>query len=192
MASKYLKADALIALLILILAVGTSGFAAERPQPAPASKLDDATVAAIFDEVNTADIWAARVAVRKGSSEQVRAFARMVVQDHEQVQQMARELTRKQGIVPTPPVHDSTANDLVRTLDLLESKSGLEFDRSFLEHEIAFHQAAVQAVKKSLLPAIQDPEFKAFVQKVLPGFEHHVEAVSELAEKLGYRKTSPE
>ena len=111
----------------------------------------------------------------------------MVASDHEQVQQMMRDLARKLAITPVPPDSDSNAQDHAKAIALLQDKSGAEFDRAYLLHEIEFHSAAVNAVKQTLLPTIQNGEFKALVQKVLPGFEHHLAETAEVAHKLGYK-----
>lgn len=154
---------------------------------APMHALDDATIFAIFDEVNAADIWTARLGIKNGHSPEVRELARSVASDHEQVQQMMRDLAKKLAITPIPPEADNNAQDHARTIARLQTKAGTEFDREYLLHEIEFHTAAVNAVKQTLLPAIQNEEFKTLVQTVLPGLQHHLAETIETAHKLGYR-----
>jgi len=153
-----------------------------------ASQLDDATIFAIFDEVNTVDIWTARLAAQKGHSKKVRELGRKVASDHEAVQQMTRDLAKKLGIVPTPPPNDNTANDLAQTITMLQSKSGTEFDKAYLLHESKFHANAISAVKNTLLPALKNDEFKELILTVAPGFEHHLHMTTSLAKELGYNK----
>jgi putative membrane protein len=57
----------------------------------------------------------------------------------------------------------------------LKAKKGAAFDKAFLDHEIAYHQAVIDAVTKTLLPAIQNAELKAFVEKVAPAFQAHLD-----------------
>lgn len=151
-----------------------------------ADGLDDATIFAIFDEVNTMDIWTARLAAQKGSTEAIRVLGRKVAADHEAVQSMARALASKLGIVPTPPNGDQSAQQLATTIAMLDSKSGKDFDRAYLLHEAEFHANAINAVKTALLPALKDEEFKALIQKVAPGFAGHLKATRDMAIKLGY------
>ncbi len=173
-ARKYLgKAFFLIMLLSILL-------------PVQSAELDDATIFAIFDEVNTMDIWTARLAAQKGSTEEIRALGRKVAADHEAVQSMARALAGKLGIVPTPPPGDKSAMQLSTTIAMLGAKSGKDFDRAYLLHEAEFHANAIHAVKTVLLPALKNEEFKALIQKVAPGFQGHLEATRNLAVKLGY------
>ena len=175
----------LLAAVVLSFALPTS--ASDSSQPAAAHTLDDAMIFAIFDEANVTDIWIARLGAKKCHAQEVCELARMVASDHEQVQQMMRDLARKLAITPVPPDGDSNAQDHAKAIALLQDKSGADFDRAYLLHEIEFHSAAVNAVKQTLLPTIQNGEFKALVQKVLPGFEHHLAETAEVAHKLGYK-----
>ena len=148
-------------------------------------KLDDATILAIFDQANSVDIYTGRLGAKYGHSEEVRALGRMVATDHVVVQQMGRDLAKKLNLVPTPPDNDTSVVDHANAVSLLQSKSGAEFDRAYLKHEIAFHQSVIDAVRGTLLPAIKNSEFKKLVKDVLPGFEHHLAATKAAAKQLG-------
>ncbi len=154
---------------------------------ATADTLDDATIFAIFDQANTIDIWMGRLGAAYGKSDAVRALGKMTASDHESVQQMGRDLAKKLGITPTPPPHDATARNHAATLDRLQAKQGKDFDIAYLQNELAFHQSVIDAVKKTLLPAIHNAEFKALVETVLPGFEHHLAETRSVANQLGIK-----
>jgi len=152
-----------------------------------AGGLDDATILAICDQANTADILTGRLAAKYGASEDVRALGRMVATDHVAVQQMGRDLAKKLGVVPTPPEGDTSIADYARAVALLQSKRGAEFDREYLRYEVAFHQGVIDAVKGTLLPAVSNPELRSLITTVLPGFEHHLAATKAAAEKMGIK-----
>ena len=164
--------------VIVVLAVSGGGAGA-------AGALDDATILAIYDQANTADISTARLAAKYGQSEEIRALGRMVAADHVATQQMGRDLAKKLKIVPTPPDNDTSVADCAKSVALLQSKTGAEFDRAYLLHELAFHQAVVEAIKGTLLPAIKNDELRKLMNTVLPGFEHHLAATREAARKMG-------
>ena len=75
----------------------------------PMPDLDDATIVAIFDAANTADIETGRLAVERGHSPEVRDFGAMLIRDHEAVRQMGRDLAERLGVTPTPPADSSSA-----------------------------------------------------------------------------------
>ena len=152
-----------------------------------AGRLDDATILAIYDQANMADILTGRLAAKHGASEEVRALGRMVATDHVAAQQMGRDLAKKLGVMPTPPDGDGSIMDSARAVALLQSKRGAEFDREYLRHEVAFHQAVIDAVKGPLLPAASNPELRSLLTTVLPGFEHHLAATKAAAVKMGVK-----
>ena len=158
--------------------------AAARPT---AGTLNDGQVFALFDEANTADIWTARLAMSRSRSADVRELASMVIADHEGVQHAARELAKKLRVTVTPPAQDDSAARLAETIQALSARTGADFDRAYLAHELAFHRAAIDAVRGTLLPAAGDAELKALLTNVLGGFEHHLDETRRVAEKLGVR-----
>jgi putative membrane protein len=155
-------------------------------QAAP-KPLDDATIVAIFDAANSADIETGRLAIERGRSQQVKDFGAMLVRDHESVRQMGRDLAAKLRVTPTPPADDASAKAHADALARLKGLSGAAFDRALLQHEAAFHKGVIDAVTSTLLPAIQNAELKALVEKVAPAFQAHMRAAQELERQLAGR-----
>jgi len=148
------------------------------------AQLDDATIVAIFDAANTADIETGELAMQRGQSDEVRNFGTMLARDHKAVRQMGRDLARKLNVTPTPPADTSSAMAHARAMATLRSVPAAEFDQAFLAHEVAFHQAVLDAVSSTLMPAIRNDELKALVQKVAPAFVGHRDAAAQMARKL--------
>ena len=147
-------------------------------QPVPASRqaaLDDATIVAIFDAANTFDIETGTLGRNKGASKEARAVGTSLVRDHEAVRQQGRDLAKRLGVTPTPPALNPFAAQHEQAMADLKARSGAAFDRAFLDHEIAYHQAVIDAVTQTLLPAIKNAELKAFVEKVAPAFQAHLD-----------------
>lgn len=167
--------------LLPALAISALAYLAPQPTPPP---LDDATIVAIFDAANTYDIETSQLALEKSQSKAVRDLAQQFLHDHTAVRQQGRDLARKLGVTPTPPEEFELATAHARAMKALRGKSGAEFDRTYLAHEVAFHQAVLDAVAGTLLPEIQNGELKDFVQKVAPAFHGHHEAARQLQKKL--------
>lgn len=161
--------------------------AAASPTAATAiaqGKLDDPTIVAIFDEANTADIETGQLAAKRGHSKEVRDLGATFAQAHTGVRQQGRDLAKKLGVAPTPPKPDQGAQDHANVMAMLRSKHGADFDKAFLEHEVAFHKAVIDAVNTTLLPAIQNAELKQLVTNVGPAFQAHLIAAQSLEQKL--------
>ena len=149
-----------------------------------APALDDATIVAIFDNANTADIETGKLAARRGHSAEVRQFGAMLARDHEMVRQQGRDLARKLGVTPTPPKDDQSGKQQAALIRRLNDLQGPEFDRAFLHHEADFHRTVIAAIENTLLPAIENQELKALVLKIAPAFQAHLEMAQNLSTRL--------
>jgi putative membrane protein len=170
---------AITAVAALTLVALAAGAAAAR-QPA----LDDATIVAIFDAANTADMETGALAAERGASKEVRDYGAMLVVAHRQVRQQGRDLAQRLGVTPTPPADSSSALQHAAAMTRLRGLQGAEFDRAFLQHEVAFHKSVIEAVQTSLLPAIRNEELRALVVKVAPAFDAHMRQAQHLERQL--------
>ncbi len=175
------------ALVVLAATIATA--APGSTAAAQDAALDDATIVAIFDAANTADIETGALAEQRGSTKEVRDFGAMLARDHKMVRQQGRDLAAKLGVTPTLPKDDRSAKDHAAAMARLQSLEGAEFDRVFLRHEVDFHQAVIDAVNGTLLPAIQNEEVKALVEKVAPAFHAHMAMAQEMEKRLAGGRT---
>jgi putative membrane protein len=174
--SRFLAAIAATAILVIAAAPAPTG---------SQSKLDDPTIVAIFDAANTADIETGQFAAERGQSPEVREFGAMLARDHQSVRQMGRDLAAKLHVTPTPPADDKGKVAHAEAMKALRAAKAADFDRAFLRHEVAFHQSTIDAIKTTLLPAIQNAELRELVNKVAPAFEGHRLAAATMEKKLG-------
>lgn len=148
------------------------------------AKLDDPTIVAIFDAANTYDIEAGALAEKKAKSHDVHEFAEMLQRDHRAVRQQGRDLAASLKVTPTPPTNFALAQAHVDAMTKLRGLSGAAFDRAFLQNEVDFHNAVIDAVTKTLLPAIQNAQVKDLVTKVAPAFVAHRDRAQNLLDHL--------
>src|SRR5437870_4091056 len=174
--------------LITIGAIAASPHvAALHATPVPVQRvaaLDDPTIVAIFDAANTWDIETGTLAEEKGTTKEIRDFGAMLVHDHTMVRQQGRDLAKKLGVHPTPPKDFAMAKDHEAAMKTLRDANGKEFDRAFLQQEVNFHKAVIDAVTGTLLPAIQNQELKGLVTRVAPAFQAHMMAAQQKLDAL--------
>ncbi len=155
---------------------------AQSKGSAPA--IDDAAIVGIFDIANTWDIATGALAATKGTRQDVKDFGAMLARDHKIVQDSGRALATKLKVTPTPVAADFPLKvQHEEAMKKLQGLSGAAFDQAFLEHEVAYHKAVIDAVNKSLLPAIKSVELKTLVQKIAPAFVAHQVAAEQLLKK---------
>jgi putative membrane protein len=156
--------------------------AALSAQSRPA--LDDAAIASIFDLANTADIEMGELAAKQGQSQEVKDMGRNFAAAHTGVRQQGRDLAKKLGLKLAPPVDGQMAKDHVAALARLRGLKGAAFDKAYVAHEVAYHQAVIDAVTKTLLPATKNAELKALIEQVAPAFVAHLEGAKALQARL--------
>jgi putative membrane protein len=160
-----------------------AGLTAIQPSTAAAqssAKLDDPTIVAIFDAANTYDVETGSLAASRGHSAAVRDFGKMLLRDHRNVRTQGRDLARSLNVTPTPPHDFALAKAHAEAMRSLRKAHGRAFDRAFLQHEVDFHNAVIDAVTNTLLPAIQNAQVKDLVTKVAPAFVAHRDAAQNL------------
>ena len=151
---------------------------------APAAKLDDPTIVAIFDNANTWDIATGGLGAKKGSTKEIRDFGAQLVRDHTSVRQQGRDLAKKLKVkVPALPKDFQMKKDHDAAMKNLQGIKGKAFDKAFLQHEVDYHKAVIDAVNTTLMPALQNQEVKDLVTKVAPAFKAHQDMAQNLLNK---------
>ncbi len=152
---------------------------------ATAGTLNDAQIIGIYVQVNGFDIETALLGRSQSHSDAVRKLAAHVSSDHIGVRQAAFDLAAKCKVSPSlPDERDAAAIEHSKTMINLSALKGDEFDRAYLKHEVAFHRAAIDAVRGLLLPSATCPELKEHFTAILPAFEHHLSQTEKLAGKI--------
>ena len=144
--------------------------------PTFAQSLTDGQIAAIVVTANQVDVDAGRLAASKATNPEVKKFAQTMVTDHTGVNKQAVDLATKLGVKPED---NDTAKSLASggqaNLANLKTLKGKEFDKAYVDHEVAYHQAVLDAVDKTLIPGAKNEELKALLVKVRPAFVAHLE-----------------
>ncbi len=153
-------------------------------QPQAKSALDDATIVAIFDAANTFDMETGALAAKKGSTQAVRDYGKQLTGDHTAVRKQGRDLAGHLHVTPTPPKDFPLADAHAAAMKKLSTLEGVAFDRAFLQHEVAFHKAVLDAVTTTLLPALKNQEVRDLVTKVAPAFNAHMVMAQNLLNKM--------
>jgi putative membrane protein len=166
------------ALVAAALAIGTPAFA----------QIDDAQIAAIVVTANQVDVDAGELAVATSVNPKVVEFARLMITDHRGVNQSATALVTKLGVKPVPSATSaSLAEGGAANLERLRKLQGSEFDRAYVEHEVAYHRQVIEAIDGTLIPGAANAELKALLVKVRPAFDAHLDHARMLLDSLPKR-----
>ena len=146
----------------------------------------DPQIAAIVVTANQVDIDAGKLAVSRTKSKDVSKFAQQMVTDHGGVNKQATALVTKLKVKPEP---NDTSRSLQKggdeNLAKLKMLNGAEFDKAYVDHEVAYHQAVLDAIDKTLVPSARNAELKDLLVKVRPAFVAHLDHAKHLQSALG-------
>jgi len=151
--------------LMLIIA-STAAFAA-----AP-----DASFYKTLAQGGIAEVEAGKLAQQKGADPKVKDFGAMMVKDHSAANEQLKALAAGKGI----DLPGSSSTSQMAAKAKLEVLSGGTFDKSYVEDQVKAHRETVELLKKEIATG-QDPDAKAFAQKVLPTVESHLHAINQIA-----------
>lgn len=145
----------------------------------------DAQIAEIVLKANQVDVDAGRLAMSKTANPKVKAFAREMIAAHTEIGKEALALVMKLGVTPEPSVTShSLEGGGAANIELLSKLKGVQFDRAYVGHEVAYHRQVLGAVDDILIPSAENPELKALIRSVRPLFVAHLEHAQALRESL--------
>jgi putative membrane protein len=160
---------------------------AQNPTAAPAAApdLSDPEVAHVAVTANSIDIDAAKFALTRTHNAAVKQFAQTMITDHTAVNQQAAALAQKLGVTPADnAVSQSLQADAKQAHAKLEPLRGAAFDRAYIDREVAYHQAVLDALDKVLIPTTDNADLKKLLTDVRPAVATHLEHAKQLQAKL--------
>lgn len=175
-----------------------SGCGLSRPAASPSSSLattdavaglTDANIVAIVIAANHADILYADLALAKSVDPDVRAFASMVRQDHQAVNEAVVALVTRLSVTP---VENESSLDLRDDADAtrlaLRDLEGFAFDSAYGASEVAYHRLLLRVIEGTLLPGAKNSDLRALLLQVRPAVAAHLSHALALAERLSARR----
>ena len=153
---------------------------------ASAQAIDDAQIAHIVVTANQVDIDAGKLATSTATSPEVKKFGQQMVTDHTGVNKQAVDLATKLKVTPADnPTSQSLKAGGDKNVANLKTVKGAAFDKAYVDNEVAYHQAVLDTLDKTLIPGASNAELKALLVKVRPAFVAHLEHAKTVQSSLG-------
>jgi len=173
-------------LLSLALGFGLVTSLHAQATPAPAPNLSDPEVAHVAVTANAVDIELAKFAQARTSTPAVKQFAQTMITDHTAVNGQAAALAKKLGVTPADnAVSQSLQAGAAQARKGLEPLQGAAFDRAYMDREVGYHQAVLDAIDKLLVPTTENAELKKLLVDVRPAIAAHLEHAKQVRAQLG-------
>jgi len=135
----------------------------------------DPQIVGIVETADDIDINYAKLALSKARDKQVRDVAQQMITDHSAVQKSVINVASKLNVTPADsPTSDSLKAQAQQTLEKLRGLKGKAFEKSYVDNEVSYHEAVINATKTVLIPSAQNAELKSALQGAEPLFEGHL------------------
>jgi putative membrane protein len=139
------------------------------------AKLTDPEIAHVAIVASQIDVDAGELAKTKTKDPEITKFAQAMINDHKAVIAQATDLDKKLGVTPQDNVLSRTLlAHAEETKKSLVAKSGVVFDKAFVDNEIAYHRSLISIVQNTLIPNAENKELKQLLEKELPTLKAHL------------------
>ena len=166
----------------LITALAALYLLGAAPLAQAADKPTDPQIAHIAYTAGVIDIEAAKLAISKSKNKDVVDFAESMVLVHEAVNVQALDLVKKLNVTPDD---NDTSKALTQAAAAERAKlaklDGVDFDKAYVDNEVAYHKQVNGALETLLIPSAQNAELKSLLEtglKIFQGHEQHAETVA--------------
>jgi putative membrane protein len=157
---------------------------AAAPAAAPGG-LSDANIVALLDEANAADSASGAYALRKATSPDVKAFARLMMGEHHALRAAGQQLAQRLNLTPAPPADDPLKPAAQAEMTALQSAAkGAQFDKTYIDQEIGMHKAVLDLAAKAH-DAAQNEDLKKLIEQAKPVIQKHLDRAEAIQKKLG-------
>ncbi|MEN4981180.1 DUF4142 domain-containing protein [Erwinia billingiae] len=128
-------------------------------------------------QANINEIAAAKIALNKAQSSQVKAFAQQMVQDHVSALAKVQTVAQNKGVaLPTDP--DAKHKAMAARL---EKQNGGAFDKMYMENAGVKDHKMVLTTLQSDTRKIKDPDVKALADAHTPVVEEHLKSAQHMS-----------
>jgi putative membrane protein len=156
----------------------------QRGQPATSS-LDrsDQQFLQTAASANSAEIQMGKIAQQNSSDPRIRQIGSDLVKDHTKANQELQHLAASKGLSLT----FQPTSGQQREIQSLQQKRGDDFNKAFLNRNVKDHQKTIALFQKQSQKG-QDPDVKAWANKMLPGLNEHLNMANN-PQAIGERTT---
>jgi putative membrane protein len=125
------------------------------------------------------EVQLGNIAVKNSSTQQIKDFGKMMVDDHSKANDQLKALASVKNIdLPT-----MVTSDQQKKIDKLSKETGADFDKDYVKMMIDDHKEDIDHFKDALDKA-KDADVKSFISNTLPVLQKHLDAIQAIDKKM--------
>ena len=178
-------ADSAAAVATTDSAAGTTAAPPASAAPSATAALAPANIAALVGLTNASEIGAGQLAQDKGTNADVKAYAKMMVTEHQAMQKQLDSLAQAKTITPEPPpqAEQLRQQDSQTMATLNSTAKGAAFDKAYIDAQVQAHQKALNDLQS--FAGTSDADLKALIDQAIPKVQAHLDRAQQIQSKLG-------
>jgi putative membrane protein len=128
------------------------------------------------------EIMSSQTALQKSSSEEVRRFAQMMIDDHTRTSEELKTIAASQNVT-LPSAVSSKQQSMMNKLN--RAAAGMDFDREYMRMQVKAHEDAVKLFQKQANDNDEDEAAaRAFAAKNLPALQSHLTMARTMSNEM--------
>jgi putative membrane protein len=128
-----------------------------------------------------AEIETAKMALTKGTSEDVKTFAQKMIDDHTMANQKLAELAGQHEDLEISD--DATLMDKAKAM-ILRLRDGENFDKAYANNQVVAHEQTIEMFREYIKDG-ENAELKKFAEQTLPKLEEHLQMAKQMQSAHG-------
>lgn len=159
--------------IVATLLACTVGVRADEKKPV---EFDDVSFVIISTSCGLHEIEIAKVAEKKATRADVKAFATQMVKDHTAINDELKAAAKAARISVSQKIDETRQ----KHIDAFKNYTGTDFDGDYLKHTMSEHKEFVALLKQASKEA-KNQELREFATKNIPVLEGHIEQAKKLS-----------
>jgi putative membrane protein len=159
---------------------------ADKAQASSKEKMADSDLQAMamVHHVNQMEIDLGKVAQRKGSTQAVKDYGKMLVKDHQSADKDLMSLAKKNNAKipmykPTDEADQKEMKDDKQMAAHVKTLKGEAFDKAFLDMMVQGHEKVI-AKLDTMSGSAQNPELQTYLKDLKPALQKHADQARDL------------
>ncbi len=153
---------------------------------ADAAALTDEQIVGIVTTANAGEVAIAQIASSTSKTPMITAAAAMMISMHGQLNSELMTVSQTDDLpAASSAIEDQLSSGGAQESTTLKSLTGAAFDAEYVSWNVQAHQGAQQLFQTQLIPSAQSADLQAFLQKMLPVVESHLQMWQSLQAQLG-------
>ena len=145
----------------------------------------DPHIVGIAMAANQGEIEQGNAAAARATNADVRSFAQMMVTDHTTALSAVRDTSSRAGVAPME--NDTTAalqRTSRETITNLNTWSGADFDRAYMQTQIDLHQWLLNQLDRHLIPMTRNRDLRSLLETQRAAVATHLEQARQIRGRL--------